>query len=131
MDSHAACVLFIYLKIFIYLFTLAVPGLCCSTWDLRSSMRDLWLQHAGSFLVAACLRDLAPQPGVEPGPPALGAWSLTHWTTREVPACVLDKDGYNLAKTEEHKFLSSDRLEPNYDSTACCSVLYFFVLNTS
>ena len=21
---------------------------------------------------------------MEPGPPALGAWSLTHWTTREV-----------------------------------------------
>jgi len=23
---------------------------------------------------------------MEPGPPALGAWSLSHWTTREVPA---------------------------------------------
>ena len=29
--------------------------------------------------------DLVPQPGMEPGPPALGAWSLSHWTTREVP----------------------------------------------
>ena len=28
--------------------------------------------------------DLVPQPGIEPGPPALGVWSLTHWTTREV-----------------------------------------------
>ena len=50
------------------------------------------LQHAGS-LVAACgllswgmqLRDLVPPPGIEPGPPALGAQSLTDWTTREVP----------------------------------------------
>ena len=25
--------------------------------------------------------DRVPWPGIEPGPPALGAWSLTHWTT--------------------------------------------------
>ena len=31
--------------------------------------------HAGS----------SSPPAIEPGPPALGAWSLTHWTTREVP----------------------------------------------
>ena len=48
------------------------------------------LRHAGS-LVAGCgllsgsMRDLVPQPGIKPGPPALGACSLTHWTTREVP----------------------------------------------
>ena len=28
--------------------------------------------------------DLVPRPGIKPGPPALGAWSLSHWTTREV-----------------------------------------------
>ena len=28
--------------------------------------------------------DLVPQPGIEPRSPALGAWSLSHWTTREV-----------------------------------------------
>ena len=28
---------------------------------------------------------LVPQPGIEPAPPALWAWSLNHWTTREVP----------------------------------------------
>ena len=27
----------------------------------------------------------SPPPGVEPMHPALGAWSLTHWTTREAP----------------------------------------------
>ena len=31
------------------------------------------------------MRDLVPQPGIEPGLPALGARSLTHWTTGEVP----------------------------------------------
>ena len=28
---------------------------------------------------------LVPWPGIEPVPPALEAWSLNHWTTREVP----------------------------------------------
>ena len=28
---------------------------------------------------------LVPWPGIKPGPPALVAWSLSHWTTREVP----------------------------------------------
>ena len=26
---------------------------------------------------------------LEPGPPALGVWSLTHWTTREVPVIYI------------------------------------------
>ena len=50
-------------------------------------MRDLFF-----FLVAACrifscgMWDLliVPWPGKEPRPPALGAWSLNHWTTRKV-----------------------------------------------
>ena len=28
---------------------------------------------------------LVPQPGIKPVPPAVEAWSLNHWTTREVP----------------------------------------------
>ena len=31
---------------------------------------------------------LAPWPGFDPGLPALGIWSPTHWTTSEVPGCV-------------------------------------------
>ena len=34
------------------------------------------------------MQDLAPRPGTEPRPPALGPWSLTHWTTREAPLCI-------------------------------------------
>ena len=30
---------------------------------------------------------VVPRPGIKPGPPALGAWSLSHWTTGEVPVC--------------------------------------------
>ena len=43
---------------------LAVLGLSCSMWDL------------------------VPWSGVTPGPPALEAWSLSLWTTREIPLCL-------------------------------------------
>ena len=33
---------------------------------------------------------LVPQPGMEPVPPALGAWSLNPWTTREVSPASFD-----------------------------------------
>ena len=62
---------FFFFNIHFHLFTyLAVPGLIfifiaayssCIMWD-----PVLW-------------------PGSNPGPPALQAWSLNHWTTREVP----------------------------------------------
>ena len=48
-----------------------------------------WFWHVGS-LVESCrvfrcsVWDLVLWLGIEPWPPALGAWSLSHWTTREV-----------------------------------------------
>ena len=50
---------------------LAALGLNCSTWDPDFGIRTL-----------SCVWDLVPQPGIEPGPPASGAWSLSR---REVP----------------------------------------------
>ena len=52
---------FFFLILFIYL---AALGLSCGMWDL------------------------APWPGIEPGPPAVGAQRLSHWTTREVPTAT-------------------------------------------
>ena len=63
---------YLFLKIFIYFFIyLATSGLSCGMWDL------------------------APAPQIEPRPTALGTWSLSHWTTREVPhiialICILE-----------------------------------------
>ena len=31
---------------------------------------------------------LLPRPGIEPTPPALEAWGLNDWTTREVPPII-------------------------------------------
>ena len=56
----------LFLKIFIYL---AVLSLSCSIYRIFSC--GMW--------------DLVPWPGIEPGPPALGAWRLSHRTTRKVP----------------------------------------------
>ena len=52
-------------KYFIYL---AALGLSCSIWVFSCSM---W--------------NLVSRLGIEPRPPALGAQTLTYWTTREVP----------------------------------------------
>ena len=72
---------FLFLFIFIYLVAL---GLSCGS-------RAPQLRLAGSLVVAfellvsACVWDLVPWPGIEPGPPALGVRSLNHCATREVP----------------------------------------------
>ena len=66
--------------LFIYLFRLH--------WVLVAALR-IFVATLG-LLVAACLWDLVPRSGIEHGPPELGAWSLTHWTIREVPEfCLL------------------------------------------
>ena len=75
----------------------------CDMWNL---FFKLWhvgssLQQAGSLVVAcgifscdmqtlSCVMwDLVPWPRIEPGAPALGVQSLSHWTTREVPSFIL------------------------------------------
>ena len=50
-----------------------MPGLSCSRQDLPCSVWTL------SYSMSA----LVPWPGIEPGSPALGVQSLSHWTTRE------------------------------------------------
>ena len=52
----------------------------------------IWLHWVlvGAFgIFSWSMWDLVPWPGIEPGPPALGAWSLSHWTSREVPTDIL------------------------------------------
>ena len=71
----------------------------------------IWLHQV---LVAACkisscgMQDLVPWPGIEPRPPALGAWSLSHWTTGKVSGWIAF---YSL-------FLCPD-LSFSFDSLVC------------
>ena len=48
---------------------------------LKNIYLFIWLCQV---LVVACTWDLVPWPGMEPGPPTLGAQSLNCWTTREI-----------------------------------------------
>ena len=44
----------------------------------------LWVLVAACGILSCGVWDLAPWLGIKPRPPALGAWSLNHWNTREV-----------------------------------------------
>ena len=43
-----------------------------------------WLRHLA-------YRILVPQPGIEPGPPAVETWGPNHWTSREFPPETLSE----------------------------------------
>ena len=60
------------------------PGLSCSMRDLQSSLRHVAFSRCMRTL-SHSMWDLVPWLGIEPESPALGAWDLSHWTTREVP----------------------------------------------
>ena len=74
---------------------------------------------------------LVPRPGIEPVPPALGAQSLNHWTTREVPLYWLFITKHYLVfvtkfkdvyKVKPHVPLSSlplFLLQPTFPSDRC------------
>ena len=53
-----------------------LPWVLAVAWGIFSY--GLWTLSSGMW-------DLAPRPWVQSEPPALGAQSLSHWTTREVP----------------------------------------------
>ena len=69
-----------------------MPGLSYQMWALGCS---IW--------------DLVPWPGIEPGPSALEAQNLNHWTTRKVPYVYfrLGKWCYTKSKFERFSYSSS------------------------
>ena len=69
----------------IYLFACARSWLWHTEYSLRNEES---LVLAFELLVVAC-QNLVPWPGIKLRPPALGAWSLSHWTMTEV-AKLLD-----------------------------------------
>ena len=61
----------IILSFFIWLCRVLVVAHGIFSWGMRTLSYSMW--------------DLVPWPGIGPGPPALRAQNLSHWTTREVP----------------------------------------------
>ena len=68
----------LFLKYFYFFIYLVARGLRCGTQDPHCSMWNLLI------VARKPTWDLVPWPGIEPGPPALGAHSLSHRITKEV-----------------------------------------------
>ena len=79
VDKYCSFIIIIIYLFWLHRVLVEARGIFVVAWGI------FYLQHV-DFLVAACMQDLVPWPGIEPRPSALGAWSLTHWTTRVVPS---------------------------------------------
>ena len=95
---HTSCRSYCPSECFLWIFSISNTSHCMGHIDFFffNIYLFIWLHRVlvaarGIFLaacrifLAACMWDLVPWPGIKPGPPALGARSLNHWTTREVP----------------------------------------------
>ena len=89
-------------------------------WSLYWFFKIIYLFTSLCWVLVAMLRicslccgmwDLVPWPGIEPRPPALGAWSLSHWTTMEAPELV----PLNCGSPN-----SGSGIAPRYGPGGCC-----------
>ena len=69
--------------------------------------------------------DLVPWPGIKPRSPALGEWSFSHCTTREVP--VISFKPYNnlWGENHDHTHLTPVERKPPGDSRTCSHSIDF------
>ena len=84
------------------LLSLPIPGISCGLFFTEIEIKGLirttsvgnnfknmymlcWVLVAARGIFGCSMWDLVPWPGMEPGSPALGAWGLSCWMTREVP----------------------------------------------
>ena len=81
VDNTVYCfMVFFFFKILIWLHW--VLGAAHRIFTLHSACR---IFSCGLQTLSCNMWYLVPWLGIEPGLPALGAWSLSYWTTREVP----------------------------------------------
>ena len=66
-----------------------------------------WVLVAACRIFSCSMWDLVLWPGINPGPPALGAQSLSHWTTRKVYPASLLKPVFPTCKLEVKFFFST------------------------
>ena len=113
---HETCPVLYWVKCFGYLelqshscLSPCTPG-CLQTYismHLNSELKFLivylfiWLQH-----LSCVIWDLVSWPGIKPGSPALGAQSLSYWTTREILKCLIVKDEMGENNYWKHIYLS-------------------------
>ena len=84
--SHVNIVYWFFLIFLIFIFIYLSAQVLVRHWGSST-----FVETCRIFLVVACkifscsMWDLVPWAGIKPRPPALGVWSLSHWTTREAP----------------------------------------------
>ena len=76
----------------LFFFFSAALGLSWNAQNLLFSLR-----HAESF--SCGIWELGPWPGIDIRPPALGVWSLSHWTSREVQTSLEPLSFYCLNRS--------------------------------
>ena len=113
----------IYLFIWLPQVLVAACGIfSCSMWTLRCGM----LAFSCSMWI------LVPWPGIEPGPPALGAWSLNCWTIREVPSMRIFKGIKELKESSKECSPQTYRFYSTFVATLShfiymCFVYMYFI----
>ena len=75
--------LFIYLFIWLHWVLLAACKIFFAACEIFVAACGIF--SCGRRTLSCSMWDLVPWPGIKPGSPALGVWSLSHWTTRDVP----------------------------------------------
>ena len=63
--------------------------------DKRRTSLTQMLYHFIFLAAPHSMWDLSSLTGIEPKPPAVGAWSLNHWNSREVPEAFLSSQKEN------------------------------------
>ena len=90
---------------------------CLVRWMWRKLYRSAGLRFG--FLFLATPHGIVPCSGIEPTYPVLKAWSLNHWTTREVPAGLLSAD--SVVGGSPTRLLLAEPLRPVSSHCQCLS----------
>ena len=98
-NSSIPCRVFAFFKIYFMCICLAAPDLSCITKGHQSSLWQARSYTSSMWTLSCRMWDLAPWRRIQPGPPALRGWSLSHWITRS-PREVLSSALYALTQDE-------------------------------
>ena len=106
---------------------------------VRSQLRQVWIFSCDMRTLSCCMLDLVPQRGINPGSPALGAWTFSPWTTKEVPqrhseyTCVVHElickyiHAHFICMCKENnleKYVTTFQLLEFQNSFSCCCCSY-------
>ena len=77
-ESFAPLFIYLFIKYLFIIYVFVCAGVLVAAPRIYIAACCVWDLHCGMW-------NIVSWPGIEPGFPTLGAWNLSHWTTREVP----------------------------------------------